>query len=1715
MKKKYPSKKFSNSFYDNLLAKRVFVLVFLWFSLLGYSQGDTCSAAVTLTSSTSCSTTTGSTVGATDNNETGDCTNGTEEAVWYKFVASATAHTVTIDGATGFDAVVGANSACGSATRPTGGTCTDNTGDGGIETLSLTGLTIGNTYYIQVYDYWGVNMANAFTICITHSAPMTNDDCSSAIALTVGSSCTYAGYTTVGATASTGAPAPGCASYSDNDVWFSIVAPASGILNIDTNTGSITDSGMAIYSGSCGSLTLIECDDDDANGAMSALNMTGLTPGATYYIRFWDFYDGEGTFSICASSPTPPANDNCSGAISLTVGSTCTYTTYTNANATASSGVPASGCASYSGGDIWFSVVVPASGILNIDTNTGSITDSGMAIYSGACGSLTLIECDDDDSANGAMSALNMTGLTPGATYYIRVWEYGNDNNGTFSICASSPTPPANDNCSGAISLTVGSTCAYTTYTNANATASSGVPAPSCASYSGGDVWFSVVVPASGNIAIDTQTGVITDSGMAIYSGACGALTEIECDDDDSNNGAMSYIFRTGLTPGATIYIRVWEYGNDNNGTFGICVTDPAITYCSPTSDDPDGLYINSFAFIGTLLDPTANTSTFNATGYQDFTALTPLAEQAQGEGVNIVAYATGTAHLRGTWKAWVDWNKDGDFTDAGEEVYNIYGFAGSSVTFGFAIPATQTPGNYKLRIRVNNGTDWFGDETFGFDFTPCDNFTTPGGFSDDNYGETEDYLFKVIAKCNSLITTITDGERCGTGTVSLGATATSGVTEFRWYSALTGGALIGTSTPTGTSTTWTTPSLSSTTTYYVTAWDGSCESQVRTAVIAKISPTPTVSFTPSSPVVCGESAVQITAGGDKEKVFLINEKFDSGLGVFTAINSDTNPTATDNKTIFQNRTSVYVPSTNVNVWFPAISSGFGPNKFALTLSDPSDPDYPSVPVQNSLALTNVVNTTDYLNLTLKLKFYYSRYYPSGYQPTQEYATIELSTNGGTTYLVTLATFTSNQGIGTRFLDLSYDLSAYINQPNLKIRVRHYADASASGWLPGGVAVDNVELFGEKPLNTAFNYDTAVVQAYTNAGCTTSYTPGTPATTIWIKPTLAQLENAFFTIPVDAVLSNGCSATGSINVTNNTKVFKAGTAGTDWNTATNWSPNGVPTASNCVIIVDDDVNVTGSAYNGLGLNLTVKPTGNLNIASSNSVTITDFVQVDAGGIFQIEDDSNLVQVNNVSNTGNIIYNRTANNIRGFDYVYWSSPVVNQSLTGIYSTPTQGAKYIWNPTVTNSNLTQGNWQTASGTMTTAKGYIIRGSSASTMPATNINAVFTGVPVNGNQSIGIARGGYIGADYDAEPSNPNNALTTKWDDNWNLVGNPYPSAIYANKFLATNSNIQGFVKIWSHGTAPVSTVDPFYQNYTYNYTSSDYITYNGTGSVPAGYNGYIPAGQGFMICMNDGSADNSSTVTFDNTMRRDQTTFAPYNNSQFYKNTATQLEENQEKHRIWLDIIDSANAVSRTLVGYVENATNDYDRLYDAVTQAPSQLWLYSFANSYENQEFNIQGRALPFDTSDIVPLGYNAKQAGQHTIAIASVDGLFENQAIYLEDKLLNVIHNLSISPYSFTTTAGMIDDRFQLRYTNSALSTSTFNNDNSVQVVSNTNLTVYSSVELLKSIEVFDVLGRKLADYENINSNNLNLFKTKKQDAPLLLKIKLNNGNIIIKKVIY
>ena len=265
-----------------------------------------------------------------------------------------------------------------------------------------------------------------------------NDDPCGATSLTVGSSCSFVAETSAGATNSSGIPATGC-NYTNKDVWFTAVVPANGTLTIDTQSGSITDSGIAFYRGTCGSLTYIGCDDDSGAGFMSNLSSTSLVPGETIWIRFWKYGGGTGTFSICASSP--PAMPACAG--NAAAGEACSTSTpicnldgycgNTSSSYTVDtwSQLTSAFCGSLEN-DSYISFVASATSMSFNVWETSTIWGDGIQIMvfsASTCGSgpVTSYVCWNVGYYVAGPTLITAPGLTIGNTYYILVDGYAGD----------------------------------------------------------------------------------------------------------------------------------------------------------------------------------------------------------------------------------------------------------------------------------------------------------------------------------------------------------------------------------------------------------------------------------------------------------------------------------------------------------------------------------------------------------------------------------------------------------------------------------------------------------------------------------------------------------------------------------------------------------------------------------------------------------------------------------------------------------------------------------------------------------------------------------------------------------------------------------------------------------------------------------------------------------------------------------------------------------------------------------------------------------------------------------------------------------------------------------------------------------------------------------------------------------------------------------------
>ena len=270
----------------------------------GIIPNDICSNALILPSGADCIPVVGSTNGATDNNETGDCEIGNENAVWYQFQATNSVHFVIVQGVPGFNPVISAVDGCGSTARPTGGTCTDNTGDADIEKMYLTGLTVGDIYYVQVHDYEGDAMPSSlFTICIAE--PAVNDACSNAFDM--GSAPTSIYGSNLTATDEGTIAKASCDQGTEpiNDVWYQFTTNmAGGTATITFNNNSF-DGVVAVYYG-CNTSDEIYCADDFTLVLPEIISLTNLSPNTVYYIRVSGFNGESGTFSLTITGAALP-----------------------------------------------------------------------------------------------------------------------------------------------------------------------------------------------------------------------------------------------------------------------------------------------------------------------------------------------------------------------------------------------------------------------------------------------------------------------------------------------------------------------------------------------------------------------------------------------------------------------------------------------------------------------------------------------------------------------------------------------------------------------------------------------------------------------------------------------------------------------------------------------------------------------------------------------------------------------------------------------------------------------------------------------------------------------------------------------------------------------------------------------------------------------------------------------------------------------------------------------------------------------------------------------------------------------------------------------------------------------------------------------------------------------------------------------------------------
>ncbi len=508
---------------------------------------------------------------ATASAQANACSGTADDDQWFRFTATSSTHFVNLTNLSGsttdmYFSVYGGT--CGALGAPL--LCSDP------ESGSVSGLTIGNVYFIRVFTYTSTTgQTTSFNVCVQEPPSCPG-------ALGIGNvnipSLPYnvSGQTTCGAVnnqTTTNVPTCGSSSYfSDEDQVYSFTAPSTGSVSVSINSTQSWTS-VNVFQGCPFSGTCVGVNQSSASGIKSLC--IGVIAGQTYYV----VVDGFGTSGSCITTfsldisavSAGPSNDLPCNAVTITPG---VQEFGNNSCATSVSEFGTPTC--FTTGTInsvWFSFVA-TSATMTVKTTLGTLAGTQVAVYSGACGTLAQLvgACNDNEGNCGSTamnsSILNLTGLSIGTTYRILV-DGDLDLQGTFGINVQNtgtPFPPVQgqDCISPNPVCAAGITASDPGYQGIGAYCD--VPSTYClSSAERGSVWYSFTTNGAGNINFDiipnnwpgapSTSGADYDFALWRMGGAvtcatilAGTSTPLKC---NYNNLGVTGLNAGGNAPGA------------------------------------------------------------------------------------------------------------------------------------------------------------------------------------------------------------------------------------------------------------------------------------------------------------------------------------------------------------------------------------------------------------------------------------------------------------------------------------------------------------------------------------------------------------------------------------------------------------------------------------------------------------------------------------------------------------------------------------------------------------------------------------------------------------------------------------------------------------------------------------------------------------------------------------------------------------------------------------------------------------------------------------------------------------------------------------------------------------------------------------------------------------------------------------------------------------
>jgi trimeric autotransporter adhesin len=533
---------------------------------------------------------------------------------------------------------------------------------------------------------------------------------------------------------------------------------------------------------------------------------------------------------------------------------------------------------------------------------------------------------------------------------------------------------------------------------------------------------------------------------------------------------------------------------------------------------------------------------------------------------------------------------------------------------------------------------------------------------------------------------------------------------------------------------------------------------------------------------------------------------------------------------------------------------------------------------------------------------------------------------------------------------------------------------------------------------------------------------------------------------------------------------------TTYNADGTWS-NGLPDHSKAVIIDG----IFAPTTDIQACSLTVTATGSMIMPTLKNLFVVNQINIMPGGVLEMSSNSDLVQVSSsVSNTGSATIRRNSSLIKRLDYTMWSSPVTGTQTLLQFSPETLTNRFYTYNTLSNMYAPIADPSTV--TFTLAKGYLIRTPNThSPTVATVVKGAFKGTPNNGTVTIPMV---YQGA-----------------ANSYNAVGNPYPSPINVSEFIDANlNNIEGTLWFWRKTNDATKSSYSILTKFAYAANHAP----GGENQFAVDPHGVLNTGQGFIV-----KAKSAANIVFTNRMRKANSS------DQFFRNAMGQDDETApeaEASRIWLNVTNDADVFTQAVIGYTSEATLDIDNGIDGESFVDGDTNLYSVVGG---NTLAIQGRPA-FTTEDVVPMGFNTANAGTFTLSIDHMDGIFlGEQTIFVKDNLTNTTHDLKESSYTFTSEIGTFNDRLEIVYTDEALGTDKpVVTPTEVIIFQNAKQVTVTSPEVIKSVVVYDLLGKVMFVNNNVNAQEMTTSALTASNQVVIVKATLENGQAINKKVL-